>query len=463
MDQNGDSMVHCPCSMQRLGEPAPIQRRLVERGRFGLLKNESRETPSHGGEKVRPFVLAVLLTAGLATTARAANDSQNIRINPDSTLVIAPGQAPPPSSKQAAPAINQTTAPAAQPAPLAAPVPQPVSVPVAESKPWPENVPSLKPGTDKAMAATAARNSPSKPTSTAGQNQSGQNQQDQVAALPPAPANAAALTPTKLTLQAAIADGAKAITEPLQWTLSKPGNASRKIGDQVASMTGPRGEFSVPPGNYVVTIKHHEAVVSQPLTVGSVAIVKTIVINTSIVGISLIPYTGAKVAVDPVHWEVFATALGRPGPDSKVADAVAPSTSFTLAAGYYVVRSHYHGVHTDLAMLIEPGLLYSFTVDLYAANLVPQVISPSGKPVKDVKWKVVRLGTESDGTHAIVATDDGASPTFLIREGSYIVIATGSDGSVGQTPIAVTAGKTHRIKVILKVPTTSVTKTNTSG
>ncbi len=411
---------------------------------------------------MHPLFLAVLLAVGVATAARAANDSQNIRINPDSTLVIAPGQSPAASNKQTPAATDRTTVPAAAPAPVSAPAPQPVPVPVAETKPWPANVPSLKPGTDKTITATAAKNSALKPTSTANQNQQSQGQQNQVAALPPAPANAAALTPTKLTLQAAIVTGAKAITEPLQWTLSKPGDSSRKIGDQVASMTGPRGEFSVPPGNYILTIKYHEAIVSQPLTVGAVAIVKTIVINTSVVGLRLIPYTGAKVAADPIHWEVFATALGRPGPDSKIADAVAPSTSFTLAGGYYVVRSHYHGVSSDLAMLVEPGLLYSFTVDLYAANLLPQVVGPSGKPVKDVKWQIVRLGTESDGSHAIVATDAGASPTFLIREGSYIVIATGADGSVGQTPVAVTAGKTHRVKVILK-PASSATKISTSG
>jgi len=412
---------------------------------------------------VHPFVLAVLLTAGLASVASAANDSQNIRTNPDSTLVISPGQTVTPSSKQTPPATTQTTTPAPQPVPVAAPAPQPVPVPVVETKPWPANVPSLKPGTGKTMTASQTRSSPAKATSISAQSQQTKDQQGQVAALPPAPANAASLTPTKVTLQAAIVTGAKAITEPLQWTLSKSGNAGRKIGDQVASMTGPRGEFSTTPGNYIVTIKYHEALVSQPLTVGSVAIVKTVVINTSIVGLRLIPYTGAKVVADPVHWEVFATALGRPGADSKVADAVAPSTSFTLSAGYYVVRSHYHGVNSDLAMLVEPGLLYSYTVDLYAANLVPQVVGPSGKPVKDVKWQVVRLGTESDGTHAIVATDAGTSPNILIREGSYIVIATGSDGSVGQTPIAVTAGKTHRVKVILKAPPASAAKTSTSG
>jgi hypothetical protein len=425
---------------------------------------------------VRALVLAALLAAGFASVAEAGNDIQSLRTNPDSTLVVGPtSQSPLPTAEPVAPVATQIPAPAAQPAPAPAPTP-------VVARPWPENVPSLKPGTDKTIAvaskSTAAPGAATPPTTAAAKNTTAtantaatgsvavatQNAaaQNQVAALPPQPTNAASLTPVKVTLQAAIILGAPPLHEPLVWTVSKPGDSNKKIGLQVASMTGARGEFSIPPGDYVVTIKQREAVVTLPLRVGPTAVVKTIPLNTSIVGVRVIPYTGGKIVTEPVHWEVFATGLGRPGPDSKVADAVAPMTSFTLAAGYYVVRSHYHDVSSDLAMLVEPGVSYSYTVDLYAANVVAQASGPS-KAMSQVKWQVVRSAAEADGTHHVVATDTGANPTFLVREGNYMVIATGADGSVGEAPLAVVAGRTHTVRVILKSGATQTVKTSTSG
>jgi hypothetical protein len=423
---------------------------------------------------VRALVLAAVLVTGVATIARAENEGQAIKVHPDSTLVSSPEQNPP-ATAEPAPVVQAPAQPA--PAPAAAPA----AAPVVASKPWPEDVPSLKPGTEKALASTApattkvasatpaAKPAAVKATAAAPSAASAASAPaaattaTQVAALPPQPANAASLTPTKVTLQATLIVGAPPLHEPLQWTVSKPGDSNKKIGLQVASMTGARGEFSLPPGDYVLTIKQREAVITQPLTVGSVAVVKTIPINTSIVAVRMIPYTGGSIVTEPIHWEVFATGLGPPGPNSKVADAVAPMTSFTLAAGYYVVRSHYQDATSDLAMLVEPALSYSYTVDLYAANIAAQVVGPAGKSTSDVKWQIVRSAAEADGTHKVVATDKGANPTFLVREGSYMVIATGADGSVGEAPLAVLAGHPQKIRVTLKPGATATLKTSTNS
>ena len=414
---------------------------------------------------MRALLLAALLVASFATVARAGNDGSSVPIHPDASLVTSP---------------NQTPLPAPEPV-VAQPAPAPAPAPVVVATPWPENVPSLKPGTGSAAVTTAATTVPSsKPvastttaktttTSTASTTTAASTAtktaatQNQVASLPPQQPSLPSGPPVKVTLQAAILAGAPPLREPLQWTVSRPGTNNNKIGLQVASMTGPRGEFSIPPGDYVVTVKQREAIVSQPLTVGSAGMTKTLVINTSIVAVRMILYTGGKIVTEPVHWEVFQTALGRPGPDSKVADAVAPEASFTLAAGYYVVRSHYHDASSDLAMLVEPAVSYHYTVDLYAATVVGRAVAASGASANDVKWQVVRSTAEPDGTHHVVATDTGANPTFLVREGSYLVIATGADGSVGEAPLAVVAGRTHQVKVILKKGATATVKTSTPG
>jgi hypothetical protein len=411
-----------------------------------------------------------LLVASFAVVAKAENDSSSIRTKPDSTLTVGPATQPFPLAAPAPPA----TAPA--PAIPAAIQPAPAPTPVV-AEPWPANVPSLKPGTDKSVAIAAKTTKPTPPATTVSKNTTGTANtaatgsvpvatqaatQNQVAALPPQPTNAASLTPVKVTLQAVIIQGAPPLREPLIWTVSKPGQSNKQIGLQVASMTGPRGEFSIPPGDYIVTIKQREAVITQPLTVGAIPVVKTMVLNTSIVGVRMIPYTGGKIVTEPVHWEVFATGLGPPGPNSKVADAVAPQSAFMVTAGYYVVRSHYRGVSSDLAMLVEPGISYSYTVDLYAANVVAQASGPS-KAMSQVKWQLVRSAAEADGTHHVVAENTGANPTFLVREGNYMLIATGADGSVGEAPLAVIAGHTHTVRVTLKPGATQTVRTSTNG
>ena len=417
---------------------------------------------------MRALLLAALSVVSFASVAMAGNDGSSVPIHPDASLVTSP---------------NQTPLPAPEPV-VAQPAPQPAPAPVVVATPWPENVPSLKPGTAQPTVATAASTAPAAGTtttkttaaastatttsstktttasSTASKTSATQNQ---VASLPPQQPNLPAGPPVKVTLQAAILAGAPPLREPLQWTVSRPGTNNQKIGLQVASMNGSRGEFSIPPGDYIVTVKQREAVVSQPLTVGSAGMTKTLVINTSIVAVRMIPYTGGKIVTEPVHWEVFQTSLGRPGPDSKVADAVAPEASFTLAAGYYVVRSHYHDASSDLAMLVEPAVSYHYTVDLYAATVVGRAVAASGASANDVKWQVVRSTPEPDGTHHIVATDSGANPSFLIREGNYLVIATGADGSVGEAPLSVVAGRNHQVKVILKKGATASVKTSTPG
>ncbi len=400
---------------------------------------------------MRALILATLVATGVATVALAAGQNRGIIV---------------PLPKPEAPRVTPPPAPAPSPAPV---VVQPPAAPppaVVEA-PWPDNVPKLKPGTGgTAVASTkpAAPPASGKPltpgaasATTAGTAQT--TTQTQTAALPPAAIPTG--PPTKVTLQASVMQGAKALKDPLIWTVSLPlpGTLNRP-GQQMAADHGPKAEFNLPPATYVVTVKDAEAVVNTLLIVGSEPIAKTIPINIAVVGLRMIPYTGAKLIKQPIHWEVFNSALGPPSPQSKIADVVAPSTTFTLAAGYYVVRSQYSDINADLAILVEAGVTYSYTVDLYAANVVAKAVGASGKtPAGAIKWEVIRTAADAAGKHQVVATDTGPSPDFLLREGNYMVIATAADGSTGETPIAVRAGQTHKITVKLK----PATKPATSG
>ena len=390
---------------------------------------------------MRKLILAALVVAGFTATAYAANEkSQTLPAN-SGAMDSAAKQPAPPAPPPAA---------AVQPAPQPAPPPPPKVVEV----PWPDNVPSLKPGTG--LAPTAPANQKVLATATSAKVAtttaiSATTTPTQVAALPPNPANAAAVATTPVTLQASAMAGLKPLKDTaIVWTIYKA-DSNNQATEKLASQTGAQAQFSLAPGSYVVAIRDAESLGSQFFTVGSQPISKVIPLNLSVVQVKMIPFTGAKPVTDPVHWEMFANALGRLGPDSKVADRFEPMTVFHLSAGYYVLRSHYQGTHTDLAMLVEGGVTYHYTVDLYAASVAAQAVGASGKkPKADVTWQVVRAKAGTDGQREVIATDKGASPNFLLREGEYLLIATSADGTVGQAPVAIQAGKTQHVKVILK-------------
>jgi hypothetical protein len=383
---------------------------------------------------VRALFLATLVATGFITVALAAGEK-------NSGVVVKP---PAP----------QVTTPPAPPAPAPAPVvtaPPPAPPQAIVEAPWPDNVPKIKPGTGGTPLVAAAPAAPA-----VGQSLTATEPvtSTQTASLPATPIPSG--PPTKVTLQASVMQGAKPLRDSLVWTISVPlaGTLDRP-GAQVATQNGPKGEFALPQGTYIVTIKDAEAIIDSVMIVGATPISKVIPLNVSVVGVKMIPYTGAKVITQPIHWEVFRSALGAPGPRSKVVDAFAPQTYFTLAAGYYVVRAHYSDIHADLAMLVEPGVTYSYTVDLYAATVAAKVVDHAGKaPKGDVTWEVIRTAADA-GQHQVVASNTGANPSFLLREGNYLVIATAADGSKGQTAVAARAGQTSRITVKLAKPGTS--------
>jgi hypothetical protein len=270
------------------------------------------------------------------------------------------------------------------------------------------------------------------------------------AALAPAPNNTAAETLTKVTLQASVMAGAKPMADLIQWTVSMP-TADDRASEALATQTAPKAEFSLAPGSYILTIKDQDSIARLPLVVGSAPIAKVVPLNLSVLRMKMILYTGARPVTQPIHWEVFADVLGRPGPNSKIADVVSPTTVFHLTQGYYVIRTHYLDVASDLAIQVEPGVTYSYTVDLYAANLATKVIGIGGKkPVGEVTWQVVCLQADFDGQHRIVATTKGPQPNILVREGDYMVIATSADGASGRTPVSIKAGHNNKVTVRLK-------------
>ena len=343
---------------------------------------------------MRALILACVVATGFASVALAGSENQG------TTTIVkppAPAVTPPPP------------APAPAPAPVVTAPPPPPPTPVVADVPWPDNVPKIKPGTGGMPLVAAKSAAPAAPVTAAGQSLA--STQSTATMQPTTPTQTASLSPTpipsgpptKVTLQASVMQGAKPLKDPLVWTISVPqaGTIDRP-GTQVATFNGPKAEFNLPQGTYVVTVKDAEAKVNSVMIVGAVPIVRTVPINVATVGVRMIPYTGAKLITQPIHWEVFNSAIGTPGPNSKIADVNAPQTVFTLAAGFYVVRSQYSDIHADLAILVEAGVTYSYTVDLYAATVAAKVVDHTGKvPKGTVEWEVIRTAADAAGLHAL--------------------------------------------------------------
>ena len=383
---------------------------------------------------MRRLILAALAASGFTAAAAGAA----FAANDHTTSVLTVPSAPPAPAAQPAPPPPVTVV---QPPPPPAPPPQPKIV----QTPWPANVPSFKPGTGQAFFEVPA------PKAVAAAAKTG---------------TGAAVATTDVKLQASAMAGLKPLKDTtIVWTVYKA-DANNQPTERLASQTGAQAEFSLAPATYVIGIRNGETIGSQVVIVGSQPISKVIPLNISTVQVKMIPYTGAKPVTDPVHWEIFANALGRPGPDSKVADRFEPMSIFHLAPGYYVLRSHYQGTHSDLAMLIEPAVTYHYTVDLYAASVSAQAVVAGGKkPKADVSWQIVRAQADGNGQHEVIGTNTGASPIFLLREGNYLLIATSADGATGQAPVSILAGKAQKVKVVLKpaAPGTATTATTTTG
>jgi hypothetical protein len=236
---------------------------------------------------MRALILASLVATGFIAVALAAGDNNgSIVVRPPAAAVTKPPPAPP--------------APA--PAPLVvAPPPAPVPAPAVVETSWPENVPSFKPGTGGVPLVAAKATSPAAlavAASAAGQSLSSTQASaatrigTQTASLPSTPIPSG--PPTKVTLQASIMQGAKPLRDPLVWTISVPQLGTiDQPGTQVSSQNGPKAEFELPQGTYVVTVKDAEAVVNSIMIVDATPISKVIPLNLGIVGLKMIPYTGA--------------------------------------------------------------------------------------------------------------------------------------------------------------------------
>jgi len=251
-----------------------------------------------------------------------------------------------------------------------------------------------------------------------------------------------------LSMTGVITKGAKAITEPISWTVTRLSGDCR--GQVVASKTAPQLTLPLDPGNYRIRAQYDAAETSTQITIGKQQKLKQeIDFHAATVTFRMIPHSGAPAIDEPVSWKVYQYVSGNGGIGRQVGEGVAPHQRFMLREGAYVVRATYSDTVTDLVVPVKAGEAFNYTLNLYSGQVVLKALDKKKNAVNGrVVYEIAHAHPGADGKNEVVATRTSPDEPLLLREGKYIVTARAGD-KTGKTTVDVKAGKTKSVVVTI--------------
>ncbi|WP_395019880.1 hypothetical protein [Dongia sp.] len=302
-----------------------------------------------------------------------------------------------------------------------------------------------------------------------------------------------------VTLNAVDQPGGAVLNEAVQWRVMRLDNQGKEVPTPAAVGNDPVLKAELSPGHYMIQAIRGTINIKQGLVVGSAAETRNIVVSnanaavkatnlgtavatassgapaTAVVQplvqkpaapaakpaqvivkpntkltIGMIPNSGRGAINDPIAWQVFTYSKGVTENGQLVAEKTAPSATFNLPAGSYVVRAAYKGTQSDLVIPLAPNQAYTYTINLYAGNAKLSAANVGGTTIKKgLAWQIVRAKPAADGSYQLVTSSADASPQLLIREGNYLVVARQGD-LWGVEKLSIKAGRTTSVKVKLK-------------
>jgi hypothetical protein len=251
--------------------------------------------------------------------------------------------------------------------------------------------------------------------------------------------------PVKVTLQAAIVQGAKALKDDIKWSiapLSKDGTAAQEV-------TKASPNVQLVPGKYRVTATLGFATVTRDITVAEAG-KQELVFDAGWAYFQMVPNRKAKPIENNVHWTIYRFTKGGVDENAKLSELTAPSAQLTLPKGWYTVRAKYQGIVSELVAEVKAGTLYKYTVVAYAGKATFAAVDDKGKAVKkDVLWSIERVSKANGGKRVPVTTDSTASPSLLLGEGKYVVVVKVGD-LIGEAPFDIKATRDKKVTVKLK-------------
>ena len=249
----------------------------------------------------------------------------------------------------------------------------------------------------------------------------------------------------KVKFEAQIVQGAIALKDDVQWSIAP----LDKSGTPAQTLTKAQPELMLVPGRYRATATVGFVTATSNITITGPGR-QVLVLNGGYMRLAMIPDRKGKPIDDPIQWQVYPYAKTGADEARKVVEVVSPSPQFTLAPGYYIVRSKYQGIVNEMVSEVRPGIAYKYTVVGYAGKVLLSAVDSKGKAVKsNIEWSIEKAAKDGTTKRTQVVTDKTATPKILLGEGKYVIVAR-SGKLVGETPIEIKQFDTKSVKVQLK-------------
>jgi len=238
------------------------------------------------------------------------------------------------------------------------------------------------------------------------------------------------------------------MTEPVSWTITKLDKNGKPGKNPTVQEAAAVLKTKLKPGQYQVLGQAKGMAAKQTFTVGKEPVIRNVMFGMSEISIKMITSKGRKPVNDPIQWEMLTYVKGKPDAGKRIDIVTAPTASFVVPAGGYVVRATYKGTTADLVVPLKAGQAYDYTLNLYAGYTEAAAFSGKTKVMQDVTWQVLRAKPNEKGEHELVAEQIGAEPKIMLREGKYILLAKHGD-TWGKEHLNITAGEIAKVKVKL--------------
>lgn len=258
----------------------------------------------------------------------------------------------------------------------------------------------------------------------------------------------AAAAEAEVTISAANGADGKKITEPVSWTITKLDKNGKPGKTPAVKEAAVVLKTKLKPGQYQVLGHAKGMAAKQTFTVGKEPVVRTVTFGMAEINIKMITSKGRKPVKEAIRWEMMTYVKGKPDGGQLIETINAPTATFKVPAGGYVVRATYNGTTADLVVPLKAGQAYDYTLNLYAGYTEPAAFSGKSKVMQEVHWQVVRTKPNEKGEYELVAEHHGAEPKIMLREGKYLLIARYGD-MWGKEDLSVTAGELHKVKIKL--------------
>ena len=251
-----------------------------------------------------------------------------------------------------------------------------------------------------------------------------------------------------VTISATNGVDGKAMSEPVSWTITKLDKNGKPSKTPTVQEAASVLKTKLKPGQYQVLGQSKGMAAKQTFTVGKEPVVRTVTFGMSQINIKMITSKGRKPVTEPIQWQMLTYVKGQPDKGKLIDTVSAPTATFNVPAGGYVVSASYKGTTADLVVPLKAGQSYDYTLNLYAGYTEAYAYSGKNKVKQDVTWQVVRAKPNAKGEYELVTEQHAANPKIMLREGKYLLIARYGD-MWGKEDLHVAAGELVTVKVKL--------------